>query len=502
MSSLLEIVPGTAVGVGVGGAVTAVIGPRLQNLANEQWSQHQDLPLDAATAAAANAEGLTGEGANAGEASLTGVNSGRFGTLVEMARTAPDTGTLLELWRRGFIDEGQVDGALRKNRLQDGWHGPLKSLRDVLLPPADLAMARQQGFIDVARQHDESLKQGVSTDRADILFEMSGLPPGVETGLEMLRRSIIGQDEFAQIVREGHTKTKYTNVILELQRRILSAEQAAAALVKEHISHAEAVAIAEQNGISAADFETMYLTAGRPAAPGEMLTLINRGFATQADFERAIAQSDIRPEYAALLIHLRDHYPSLFQLRQIVQSGGIDDATAIEWLHFQGYNGDVATKLLAAWKQGKSATAKDLQMSTIETMYEARYIDSGEATALLKKLGYDDNEITMILELGDARRVKRFLDNAVGKIRTLYNTYRISQQRAITDLDALGISSKARDDLVQFWTLERDINVPRMTVAQIQKAIHSGAITEAEGEQLLLDQGFPVDKAHILAASA
>ena len=39
----------------------------------------------------------------------------------------------------------------------------------------------------------------VDAERADLLFEVSGLPPGIETGLEMLRRGIVNEGEYCMM---------------------------------------------------------------------------------------------------------------------------------------------------------------------------------------------------------------------------------------------------------------------------------------------------------------
>src|SRR5262249_19699721 len=124
---------------------------------------------------------------------------------------------------------------------------------------------QQQGFIDAARANAEGALQGVTEERQQLRFEASGLPPGVETALQMLRRSIIGTGEFAQIVREGHTKTKYTDELLQLQDQVLSAATYVRAFLKGHITRAEMHTGGALTGYTPNDLDLWYLTEGRPA---------------------------------------------------------------------------------------------------------------------------------------------------------------------------------------------------------------------------------------------
>src|SRR5437868_3292962 len=109
-------------------------------------------------------------------------------------------GELFETWRRNLIDDAAFEHGLRKAKLEPRWDGPLKALKLVLLSSDELANAQQQQFIDEARANEEAALQGVTAERQQIRFRLAGLPPGVETALQMLRRKIIDVATFRQIV--------------------------------------------------------------------------------------------------------------------------------------------------------------------------------------------------------------------------------------------------------------------------------------------------------------
>ena len=501
----LEVVPATAVGTGVGGGISTVIEPLLRELANETWQRVQSQPLDPLLAANAFVQGIAHGHSDAGEASLTGISEGRFETLVDLARTAPAAGELLELLRRELISPGDLEHGLAKASLEDRWKGPIEQLRDTLLSPADLAMARQQGFETIIDLDAEAKHNGVTPARLRLLYELSGLPPGVETALDMWRRGIIDEGTFAQIVREGHTKTKYTAQLEQLKRPLVPLATVVNNRLRGWIDDGTYNAEIAQHGYTPADGQLFYQAIGRPPAPGQLQTAVNRGLLTKGaaggsglSFYKGIVESDLRPEWVELLYALRVRYPSAFVLRQLTSSGAITPAEASSILELEGWPADLATKTGKAWASSKTAGAKQLAQGAIEALYESRYIDSGQAGALLTKLGYDDSEITLLLELGDARRVKRFLDAAVGRVHTLFTHYKISEQTATTDLDTLGISSTARDDLLAFWRLEREINAPLLTPAQIAGAVHYEVITRDEGLAELRALGYSDTRARIL----
>jgi hypothetical protein len=400
---------GAAFALGV--AVGPVLQPAVRELENQAWSTYTTRPLTPGDAAEIVAEDVALQPWGENEASLTGVDAERFDKLMEATRNAPDLASAFEMWRRNLIMDADFEHALRKARLEPRWIEPLKALQQRLLSPQDLANARQQGFIDVARQHSESALQGVDNERADLLYEMSGLPPGVETGLEMLRRSIINDATFAQIVREGHTKTKYTDELLQLRHPVLSASIATTLRIKGWIDQAAQHALGALSGFTPEQMDQMYLAAGRPAAPGQMWTAAARGVdgpdgvpMNEAQFLKGIRESDIRPEWGPMLWEIRYLYPSLFQLTRLVTSGAIDPATGAEWAHKARYAPEVVTALRASWQKASTSGASsylnkaDLQLwGTTHRTFVARETNVTQARASMRMIGISTAEQTEIL---------------------------------------------------------------------------------------------------------
>jgi hypothetical protein len=439
---------GAAFALGV--AVGPVLQPAVRDLENQAWARYSTRPLSPGDAAEIVAEDVALQPWGENEASLTGVDAERFDKLMQAVRNAPDLGSAFELWRRDLINDGDFEHALRKARLEPRWIEPLKALKQRLLSPQDLAMLRQQGFIDVARQHSESALQGVDNERADLLFEASGLPPGIETGLEMLRRGIVNEGEFAQIVREGHTKTKYTDELLALRHPLLSASIATTLRIKGWIDQPAQHALGALHGFTAEQMDQMYLAAGRPAAPGQMWTAAARGIdgpdgvpMNEAQFLKGIRESDIRPEWGPMLWAIRYLYPSLFQLTRLVTSGEISADTGAEWAHKARYAPEVVTALKASWQKTSGATA-DPHIGRAQTQLWSTAHSSflaGESTA--------------------------------------------TEARA--SLTRLGIPGNARDEIMSLWTAERALIRKQLTPAQIKKAYKKASKNFATGAPWTLD---------------
>lgn len=486
------------VGYGVGGAATPVVEWAARPIAYKLNAANPNLVLDPQTLALIQMR-LSGSGYDGSdEAAKSGLDDDRYTKLLASLFAPPSNGEILELMRRGVLADFDGREALSRNGLDARWIDNYLDLKRILMSPENLAMARQQGFIEEAEAHTRSLVQGVEPQDADLLFEMSGLPPGVETALEMLRRGIIDQTVFGEIVREGHTKTKYIDVLLQMQTTPLSASTAAGALVKERVTQDRAVAIAAQNGLAKDDFLLMADAIGRPISITEGLTLIRRGKISKADFREIVARSDVRTEYTDDLLELQLALPPLFQVSRMIANGSITDAKATEILLDEGYDTDIVHGLIGAAHSTKTAHTKNLAATQIDLLYESGLETRDWATKALQGLGYDPDEAEWHLELLDARRLLAALQSDLNLIHRLYVTHKIDQNEAMQDLDKLGMATNVRDLLMQQWDNERAENVQRLTNSQISRSFALGILEEAEAIARLMSNGYSSDDALIV----
>jgi hypothetical protein len=507
-------------GGAVAGAAAGAVEPVLEGIRQDAWNANAIRVLAAEIAAQAVAQQLLEPGDAHAEGSAEGISNVRMDHMIRLAQTAPDAGTLIELLRREFINPGNFDEGRKKAALEDKWLDPLLKLKDSILSPADLANAVQQGFIPdagllpggtggsppfnppVTQVGISTLKEfehsGYSADRAKVMAELTGLPPGPGELMQMLNRNIITDTAFYTGIREGHTKTKWADALKYLRFEILSPIQAANLRLRGWIKDPEMYALGKLAGADENHMHRLWQMQGRPPGPAQLQTAVNRKLILFPEFEKGIQESDVRDEWTQLLYDMRVRYPTPFALRQLASSKILTIKEVADILELEGYPKDLAVKMATGWAAGSTAKQKELAQMTIETLYEARYIDAGQAGNLLTQLGYDANEITLILELGDAQRVKRFLDAAVGRIHTKFVSHRLPGNIAVQELNALNISQQAIADLMAEWTLERDVNVPGLTAGQYASAVYYEIMTRQAGIDGIKSLGYSDEDAKIL----
>lgn len=486
-----------SIGFATGELIATALEPIAQAERNKVWQRLQSARLDPTMAAQAELEGVWNRSRALEEAAQSGIDAERYDAIFQVLDTSPSLGDTIDLWRRGVIGDNEVEQSLADDHLARKWFDSIKALKRALLSAPDLALARQQGFISETEQKNRSQSVGVVPDDADLLYEMAGLPPGIETAIEMLRRGIIDQSGFAQIVREGHTKTKYTDELLRLVNQVPSVAAAVEGVLRERIPREEGYRIAEENGYNRESFDLLYEIAGRPIGIMQALTLYNRGVYSPKDVENVVARSNVRPEFTEAILHLAVRYPPLFQVSRLVQSGAVDDAYAIDLITKQGYEHKLAEGIVKSAHNTKTTHQKDLSISVIETLYDAGLETSEQARKLLSTLGYDDTEARELLNVHDARRYASEMARAATIIRNKYVQHIIDRGTALAQIGELAGSPDARDRILKLWDLEREANVRGLTPAEIGQALKYQIITDEQAIERWMNLGYSREDAEI-----
>jgi hypothetical protein len=364
---------------------------------------------------------------------------------------APDLGTLYAAWRRGLIADGDFVHGLRKAKLEGRWDAALAAMRNVLLSPSDLAMARQQGFVDDARQLADSEKQGVTADNATILYELAGLPPGAAEAQSLLNRGLIDDALFAQIIREGHTKTKYTDLLRRAAVYVLSPINYVEGRLRGWLTDAEMYAGTALHGVTKADTDLLFKIHGRPISFHQTFIGTRRGGTLDGPtgdidpaFLASLRRSNVQPSFYNLAWAQRYSYPSAFVLRSLTQSGDITQARAEEVLLFEGWEPGFAKQVAAAWAGGGGTTTDPLVRSARTAL----------VTALRKAFVLGDEDETAARAL----------------------------------LAAEAVPAATIDTLIATWTRERSITRKELTPTQLKKALGEGITNPTTGAPFTVDE--------------
>lgn len=378
----------------LGTATGPLLRPAVQDLQNAAWEAHSSRPVGVNDAAEIVAEDVEQTAWGRSEANQTGFSNDRFDALVGAVLNAPGMGELLQARRRGLVTDAEFRHGLRKARLEKLWDAALVGLLDVLLTPADLANAVVQGHRSFADALADAEKQGLTEPNFQTLVDNTGLPPGPETLLAWQRRGILTGDEVAQGIREGHTKVKYIPKYEAALHPVLSHVTYAGLRLRGWLTKAEADAGGALTGYTPDQMELEFLDRGRPATAHQIHIGYARGATVPgapdevAAIRKAVAESDIRPEYEDVIVAGRYTLPSWFALRSLVTTGAITPARGEQILVQSGWQPDLAKEVVASLAASGAAKPTDPYLakadSQLWTALHKAYVKTGVVRATVE----------------------------------------------------------------------------------------------------------------------
>jgi hypothetical protein len=416
-----------------GRAIGPVLTPGIQDLQNFAWSEHRIAPLSAETAAAMVVEGVWTRDRADTEASYTGISSNRLDALIQLIDDPPDVATLMQLWRRNLISGDKFIEGLKHLRIETDYFEALRQTHNVLLSPDQLANARQRGFIDRATQYAQAELQGVTNDRAETQFELSGLPPPPDRARDMWRRGIISEAEFRQAIVEGNEKLKYVDQEVALRHPLLTPAQIVNQRLRRWRDTTWMNARLAEHGYDAQQANDLFEGQGRPISFHQVFIGTRRGGVydgpvgdLDAPFLKSLQESNIRPEWYNLAWAQRNSLPSPFVIRGLAQAGDIDTTVLRRLLTWLGWPEFLIDPVVASWTGGTAA--------------------------------------------GGGPLVKSARTQAVTEIRNAYLIGQADEGQARGWLGALDVAGADQDGLLHVWDVMREVPQRGLTAAQIKKA--------------------------------
>jgi hypothetical protein len=407
-------------------------------------------------------------------AEQNGIEPGEFDILRANAGSPPAPEQLLELWRRGFIDEQQVDSGLRFGRLRDQFIPWVKHLRYERLSTADAADAWLRGHLTRDQAVSIMTENGLAPGDTGTALANAGNPLGLMQLLEALRRGFIDEAKFTQGFRESRYRPEWQATALRLRHSPMSTADAVEAAVQGHLTLDAAHAIATENGLDPSQFATLYQTAGSPLSRTEAEALYNRGLMSIGQVAEALRESRLKDKYVHLAEQLRVRLPEPRLIINALEEGVIARSAAEKLLGDQGYTHQTVTMMIATAEARSTGPHRQLMSGEIARLYALGIIGDTEATRLLEQLHYTAQSASLILRVAVYQRQQHVLESGIGAIKSHYLAGRISEAVALGDLHALNLPHGAADSYLKVWRLDKLAHPRQLTAAQIVKAAKLG----------------------------
>lgn len=399
----------STVGLAMGGGQAAA-RPELQQLQNDAYKGLQTVPLSPADAIEVAVKGAAQREAMRDEAALSGLAGSRFDLMYEATGNPPGPGELLEMLRRGIIEDADFDRGILQGLTRNDWIEQLRALRSQPLTLADIVEATVQGHAQKEDLHRIAGFFGVAPGDADVLYETAGTPLSRTEMEELVNRGEATVDELAQAIRESRTKDKYIPKALLLRRRIPPERSIVMLVAHGALSQADGVAKLTQLGFNADDATVLVqegLNRKHAKSRDLSLSIVQRLYQAQViprdQAAHLIAVLGYTDGEAGWLLDLEDlqraekyETAAIGRVHSLYVGHHIEGeaaSSALDGLHLAATQRD---QLIHLWDLERAANVKTLTLAELTRMAKKNIIDAPTYVARVQKLGYTEADATLL----------------------------------------------------------------------------------------------------------
>jgi hypothetical protein len=354
--------------------INAATTPFIESLTDDMWSRSPLRPLTPAELADMSVRGIVTADYATTEAARSGIDATRFNYMVLDTGEPPAIEQMLQLYRRGLIDEAIMEKAIRESRVRDEWVPYVLEMGKDLPTPVDALQALVEGQIDQATAEDLYVKLGGDDTYFTMLLNTRGEGPSPNEAATMAKRGLIAWDgigpgvlSYEQAVKESRFRDKWTDAFKGLANYIPPPRTIGTLYTTGSITQEQALQLYSQAGLS----------------PELAAAFLNSASSSKTAKHRDLAVSTIE---------------SLYAERAITQE------QAMSYLTDLGYSSDEATFVLQVNDMKRYERFVSTAISAVHTEYTSHKIDRGTASATLDALQLASTERDSLLNLWTIER--------------------------------------------------------------------------------------------------
>jgi hypothetical protein len=376
--------------------------PYLQPFLNTLWGENRTIPLSAELAADGVERGRWPQAYGDQWAAMTGIQEAAFNDMVNLVGEPPGIESMLSLFRRGLLGEGDFDEMVAFSRILTRWTPFVKLLAYSTMTPGDALEARLKGVLDDGTAR-ELFKQGGGLDtQFDVLLSTTGNPIGVEASLNLLNHGLISEADAQQVILHSRVNPQFEPMALLLRHKWLGVIQIEIGLKAGTITPAQGTLWLTEDGYPADQVAAFVAgaTAGKLVAQkalteAQIASAYETGIVSQAAADASLQALGYSEGEVEIILALYEHKRELgmataavAQVKKVYLAKRIDDAQATTDLAGLGIDADAITQYLAVWKVEQVAELKELTAAQIGSFYKKGLLTEADAVSRWTEMGY------------------------------------------------------------------------------------------------------------------
>lgn len=230
--------------------------------------------------------------------------------------------------------------------------------------------------------------------------------------------------------------------------------------------------------------------------------MLHRGIIGEADLSLLMRALDIMPFWRDKLMQLSFKVLTRVDVRRMHLLGTLDESGVKRAYLDGGYNDHNAGLMTDFTVRYNRRSLSGFTQRDVVTAYINRYIESGQASAILRDIGTKDTEIPNIIRLASLKRDWKSKDETIAAIKNRYNKGTRSLAQTRSALSQMGLAEDYVSTLLAQWEPKAEAErVATFTNAQTLKLFTMNLIDENRARQELQLLGFDGERRDLLIKS-
>lgn len=221
--------------------------------------------------------------------------------------------------------------------------------------------------------------------------------------------------------------------------------------------------------------------------------MLHRGVIEENDLDKLFMAQDIMPWWRDKLRAISYNPLTRVDVRRVYKMGIIDREQVKRTYLDLGYNDEKAEWLTKFTEMQNTEQDRDLSKAEILSAYSKMIISQSECQAWLGDLGYNPEEVNILISMKDYQVIKENKERELARIHKYYMAGAYTANQAITELGKLDLVGAEQDSLLRLWDSERLAKLRMPTKKELDSLYSTKIITQAQYREELKKMGY-VDK--------
>lgn len=421
---------------------------------------------------------------------LLGLIDTNIELLLKLVETQPSAGDYIEAFRRSEVSKDDISLVLSKLGYSDKTIAVMLGISRTLLAPNDIRSLLYHSQITPAEATKNLKALGYADTDVPHILSTFATAPDYTMVREASLRGFIDDTEVDSILKRNGFNGRDSAFIKKMFWIIPSAGDMIRFAVREVFTPetaeeyglfedipSEYVEQAKLTGLDEGWARAYWGAHWELPSPLQGFEMLHRGVITSEDMETLLKSLDVMPFWREKLMAISYNVFTRVDVRRMFQTGVLDREKVKKAYLDMGYDEERAELLTEFTVMGASETELDLSKADVISGYGDGLVTLVDATEMLVKLGYDEEEAKYYLAREDYLTEKARRTAITKIIKELYITRRIEKNDVVTRLTGIGLPTLQVDKLLEMWEMEYQAQLTIPSMAELRRYLKRGIIT-------------------------